>query len=34
MSIDATDEKREMGDGKHPGLFHRQADISVLPLLS
>jgi len=34
MSIEGTDEEGEIGDGKHPALFHRQADLSVLPLLS
>jgi hypothetical protein len=33
MSIDSANEKGEIGNGRHPGIFHRQADISVLPLL-
>jgi hypothetical protein len=34
MSIDSAHEEGEIGYGGHPALLHREADLSLLPMLS
>jgi hypothetical protein len=34
MPIDYADEEGEIGDGRHPFILHRQAELSVLSLFS